>query len=155
MLAPGSTVLVLTKPPGQIRDGAGSWGGHRAGSCLRPRPPPWPGPRVEAHPAGSPNELRPEGLVIVSGTSRLLARQSCANAVSAVAFLGRTGKTPAREKREKRDVMEEASVIETNENIFALEVQVITDVVPGAAAAACTSDDGCGSTCASACASTY
>jgi FxLD family lantipeptide len=153
MLAPGSTVLVLTEQPGRVRDEAGSWGGRRAGSCLRPRPPPWRGPRVEAHPAGTPNELRPEGLV--SGTSRLLARQSCANALSAVAFLGRTSKTPAREKREKRDVMEEASVIETNENPFALDVQVITDVVPGAAAAACTSDDGCGSTCASACASTY
>jgi FxLD family lantipeptide len=106
---------------------------------------------------GSPSrhahELRPEGLVIVSGTSRLLARQSCAKCAFCCGVLGADRQDPS--EREKRHVMEEASVIETNENPFALDVQVITDVVPGAAAAACTSDDGCGSTCASACASTY
>jgi len=49
--------------------------------------------------------------------------------------------------------MEETSVPETSPNPFALDVQVITDIRPSHAAAACTTNDGCGSTCASACAS--
>jgi FxLD family lantipeptide len=43
--------------------------------------------------------------------------------------------------------------IDTDGNIFALDVQVITDVRSGPEARACTTDDGCDPTCASSCAS--
>ncbi len=38
-------------------------------------------------------------------------------------------------------------------DVFVLDVQVITDVPPNAAAVRCTTNDGCASTCASSCAS--
>lgn len=42
---------------------------------------------------------------------------------------------------------------DTIEDPFALDVQVVTDVQDGGVAAPCQTDDGCGSTCASACTS--
>jgi FxLD family lantipeptide len=38
-------------------------------------------------------------------------------------------------------------------NPFALDVEIVIDVRPGELAEACTTNDGCASTCASACAS--
>lgn len=43
----------------------------------------------------------------------------------------------------------------TVESMFALDVQVVTDVRVGDVAAGCNTDDGCGHTCASACASEF
>ncbi len=39
------------------------------------------------------------------------------------------------------------------EDPFALDVQMVTEVQPGEADAACQTDDGCGNTCTSACTS--
>ncbi len=39
------------------------------------------------------------------------------------------------------------------EDPFALDVQVVTDISPGEAAAPCGTDDGCEATCASSCVS--
>jgi FxLD family lantipeptide len=39
------------------------------------------------------------------------------------------------------------------EDVFVLDVQIITDVPSNAAAARCSTNDGCASTCASSCAS--
>lgn len=45
------------------------------------------------------------------------------------------------------------TAMETSENPFGLDVQVVTDVRSGDAVGACSTNDGCSSTCASACAS--
>ncbi len=48
--------------------------------------------------------------------------------------------------------------IDTEEDLddpFALDIRVVTDIGPDHPDAACDTNDGCGSTCASACASAY
>lgn len=55
--------------------------------------------------------------------------------------------------------MYESSTVEDEEgaveSMFVLDVQIVTDVRVGDVAAACNTDDGCGHTCASACASEF
>jgi FxLD family lantipeptide len=45
------------------------------------------------------------------------------------------------------------TTIETGADPFALDVQVVVDVLPGDVTQGCNTDDGCATTCASSCAS--
>jgi FxLD family lantipeptide len=47
----------------------------------------------------------------------------------------------------------EASVLDLSPDLFELDVQIVVDVQPGHAIAACSTNDGCAATCASSCAS--
>ena len=49
--------------------------------------------------------------------------------------------------------MNELSIVETDADPFAIDVQVITDAPANGTAARCSTDDGCAGTCASSCAS--